>query len=662
MIDEDLYQQAADELNTDKRRPHIWARACALASDDHDEARYLYTNLRVEELIAEREAGGGSSAPADVAVESSDGTLALEPLDFDEDSPESVSTPAGMDQNVDPEAVPLTLNSAVSGTGDEPDLAQSRNFQQSFDAPAEQSDSDANPSADEEQSLDVLAEHDDFLDETINLTSELDGTAVFELDKSDSPDLDESGIHTDSIDVPKSADISAEEELEALLDGVYDNGAHAATGLDTTEQGAETADFSDVSGAHDTREEDLDWLEKELTASDSTSLSRTGSNEDSLLPEAELTLRNIENTDQLAQELERQADQMPGQHSDVIDMEALPTPTVDESTADAMDAAVAPDNDLNTDQATHKDEQSGSALDSIFDSIEHEADELNAGNEPDEALSLEDISSIASDQNAEESIGIADVDVHADDAVTTKTRESDHDSMPEILDPVESVDHVHPDSLADSDTSDSDEQEALPAAAMVAASGTAAGIAASKLGSRESATGESPLQTGSDSAGQSAAHVRADNPELPLDLVTADSRGTTFMVYRRDAKARAVSEGVSWPALFLTLPCLLYRQLFGTALVYIVTWLILMSGLLVCSLAWLDASQSASHSASLFIKAGTIGFAILAIIGLLYLPFRQANRWLANRLEHRGFEAVARIRERSAGKAIARARQAALLD
>ncbi len=51
MIDEKLYQLATDELNSDKRKPEIWARACALASNDHDEARYLYTNLRVEELV-----------------------------------------------------------------------------------------------------------------------------------------------------------------------------------------------------------------------------------------------------------------------------------------------------------------------------------------------------------------------------------------------------------------------------------------------------------------------------------------------------------------------------------------------------------------------------------------------------------------------------------
>ena len=54
MIDEELYQQAADELNSDRRNPHIWARRCALASDEHDEARYRYTKLRVEELMLQR--------------------------------------------------------------------------------------------------------------------------------------------------------------------------------------------------------------------------------------------------------------------------------------------------------------------------------------------------------------------------------------------------------------------------------------------------------------------------------------------------------------------------------------------------------------------------------------------------------------------------------
>lgn len=78
MIDEELYQRATDELNSDRRRAHLWARACALSNDDHDEARYLYTNLRVEELIAERERGG--PGPDAIALDEASGPLELEPL------------------------------------------------------------------------------------------------------------------------------------------------------------------------------------------------------------------------------------------------------------------------------------------------------------------------------------------------------------------------------------------------------------------------------------------------------------------------------------------------------------------------------------------------------------------------------------------------------
>ena len=57
MIDEELYQFATDELNSDRRNSELWNRACALARDDHDEARYLYTNIRVEELLEQHAEG-----------------------------------------------------------------------------------------------------------------------------------------------------------------------------------------------------------------------------------------------------------------------------------------------------------------------------------------------------------------------------------------------------------------------------------------------------------------------------------------------------------------------------------------------------------------------------------------------------------------------------
>ena len=57
MIDEELYQFASDELNSDRRIKELWNRACALARDDHDEARFLYKNLRVEELLEQQAKG-----------------------------------------------------------------------------------------------------------------------------------------------------------------------------------------------------------------------------------------------------------------------------------------------------------------------------------------------------------------------------------------------------------------------------------------------------------------------------------------------------------------------------------------------------------------------------------------------------------------------------
>ena len=69
MIDEELYRQAAEELGSERRRLDVWARACALANEDHDEARYLYTNLRAEALASERatSSAAGALAPAGAA-------------------------------------------------------------------------------------------------------------------------------------------------------------------------------------------------------------------------------------------------------------------------------------------------------------------------------------------------------------------------------------------------------------------------------------------------------------------------------------------------------------------------------------------------------------------------------------------------------------------
>ncbi len=109
--------------------------------------------------------------------------------------------------------------------------------------------------------------------------------------------------------------------------------------------------------------------------------------------------------------------------------------------------------------------------------------------------------------------------------------------------------------------------------------------------------------------------------------------GKRYQVYSRRGRVLAVKDGVSWPAMLFTLPWLLTRGMLGTAIVYALLWLVLLAGLLTTGFAWLDASPDASTA----IKVWTLVFAGLALIALLYLPFRHGNKWLAAKLEKRGY-------------------------
>lgn len=109
--------------------------------------------------------------------------------------------------------------------------------------------------------------------------------------------------------------------------------------------------------------------------------------------------------------------------------------------------------------------------------------------------------------------------------------------------------------------------------------------------------------------------------------------GKRYQVFSRRGRVLAVKDGVSWPAMLFTFPWLLTRGMFGTAIVYALLWLVLLAGLLSTGFAWLDASPTASTA----IKVWTLVFAGLAIIALLYLPFRHGNKWLAAKLEKRGY-------------------------
>jgi hypothetical protein len=467
MIDEELYQQAADELNSDRRRAHIWARACALSKDDHDEARYLYTNLRVEELIAERDSGSGSTVD-DTNAEDLNATLAME-LDAAGDLPSSMDYAS--ESVASPRVVPLDetadydIDSTISM--DEYSLLSS--------------DSD-------------LQLDDDPLLENIELPKINDSSAPL------SPmEREYYEKHPEQL---KELEEQSDEDLDVILTGI-DNSDYAND--DTSS--VLTADFSDATSTQAVYvEDDMEWLEnEEPTHSTQNNLQR-------ITPQAHAH----DETDRFTQDLLRQVDDLPGQHSDVV----------------------------------------------------------------------------ASEDSASE--------------------ESTWEPSPR---------------------------------ANMAAVGTAAAIGAARYGEASETNQANRPRHSSGSTG------------LPIDLTEGKS-GTEYTIFQRDQNVQAVKKGVSWSALFFTVPFLIYRHMFATAIVYTIMGLIVAAGLIFMGLNWIDAGDSATD----LVKLATVGFGLLAVVGLLYLPFRHGNSWRSEKLERRGFELVARVKAGNPGKAVALARRASALD
>jgi len=462
MIDEELYQQASDELSSERRQEHIWTRACALSNNDHDEARYLYTNLRVEELIAARESGANPYPDA-----STD------------------------NQNA------AVMDSAVSGTSTGTVQADDIN----------DLDEDSTLSMDDVQSLvddsDLQLDNDPLM-QNIDLSSEPLASVEREYyerhpeqlkELQELKELEES-TYEDSLNTD-------DEELDVLLSGIN----NANYNLD--DAGALTADFRDATSTQAVMvDHEMDWLDSDQPDDTKTGLQRITSNGSQIPQESD--------TDRFTQDLLRQVDDLPGQHSDVV---ASEEPNLEESTWEPSPMA------------------NGAVV------------------------------------------------------------------------------------------------------------GTAAAIGAARYG-----------QAPESSQTRRSTHTSKAS-QLPIDLTEGNS-GTEYTIFRKNNKVQVVKKGVSWSALFFTTPYLIYRHLFGTAIVYTIMSLIVVAGLIFMGLSWLNAGDAASN----LVKYSTLGFGLLAIIGLLYIPFRDGNSWRSDKLERRGFELVARVKAKNPGKAVALARRASALD
>lgn len=162
---------------------------------------------------------------------------------------------------------------------------------------------------------------------------------------------------------------------------------------------------------------------------------------------------------------------------------------------------------------------------------------------------------------------------------------------------------------------------------------------------------------------QSAESTSAPGNQAPIDLADHDSTivqdiastppsirqtSRTYQVFTHDdGRARAVKQGVNWPALLFTIPWLFVKRLWGTLLVYLLM-LVVLSLTAIALLREYQANGGLETPMALF--AGGCG--LLALAGLLYLPWRHGNRWVARKLSRKGYNAAGSINARSAYDAL----------
>ena len=547
MIDEELYQLAADELNSDRRKGDIWARACALASDDHDEARYLYTNLRVEEMLAEREAGNDPVA----AVRS--GEIPDTP------KPEMTATVVGHGEAKNPQAYDgLTLEAL-----------------------------------DLDKPIDKPENHDN---SEIRISSMRPG-----------------------IDASTYADRLTDEDLDNRVEQEPVNDVN--TRKDNTLSAQEINNFAKV---------------------DESARISSVTGTDKFDPDAESDF------DLNAQDL------------------GLNTGSPDSDRVSFDDADLASLGSV-VDPAPEPPAPKISSLDALFD----EVDDRVQSNE----LDIEDAHIIEGESHSSvvpyEPQGIQAAEIDTPDAEFTREMERQAEDLPsgenDLVSYTSKLESELPDMLQDTTPpTDFDNQEhdlsSVPeevrSSAGVLVTGAAAVTVAAGADARERVKSDYADKNDFRDDFDNEYRDQDEDDEYydPVDL-TDSGRGSRYAIYEKNNKAKAIRMGVSWTALFFTLPWLLYRRLFGTAILYTVLWLILVTGLVVTGLSWLDAGANVTNAQKLL----TIGFGLLSVIGLLYIPFRYGNTWRATKLEKRGYDLAAWVRAKSPRKALNAARRAAAL-
>jgi len=210
-------------------------------------------------------------------------------------------------------------------------------------------------------------------------------------------------------------------------------------------------------------------------------------------------------------------------------------------------------------------------------------------------------------------------------------------------------------STADAEAANIDTDAAdVSGGAGMAAAGAAAVAAGSALATRSTDT-----EISKDYSASGAAAVEDISSGGAPSLEQAEllsGKGRLYRVFSNGPNdTRAVKRGLSWPAMFFTLPWLFVKRMPGTAIVYALMAVMLLAGLLISGINWLDASGSGGQTAALW----AIAFAVLSFIGLILVPLFLANRWHADSLKGRGYKEIATVRAINPSSAVDRIMQLA---
>ena len=734
MIDEDLYQAAADELNSDRRKPALWRRACALASDDHDEARYLYTTLRVDELIQERDSAAVIVSDEDLVDETivdEDDTLVRSTFDETVDGDQVKSfmedfsvadaseepgmaasdvteteAPGFVDASI--ELMPLdeaTLGNVDSGAGNQADAALGdtpRGDAQSLDGIAadtalfDVAPDDAGLSGEGlgDSGLGDPALNDAAMDDSAVNDIVLDGVLIDDLDPDDT-ELDILGLDDTLSNSPVTGDLPEEPDSDLMADYIPEpdvsqisNSVKSSNLQDssTSQEASSGIGGSGIDGVEPDSSDDNELVTDGSMRNDHVGDFSLYSNTTEGRPESgiteyddgidtgefssdftsDLTQANVNVLDAYGDELDQMMDDTidstgTERDDETAEFETITAESLAADTLAAESGAAEPVAEEKLDAEAVNNEAIDIAS-ADFESTDFQAANFETAaaendaeivSEPDawqrnEVVYDEDSIAYQEDPVAEKFNRQAEELELGESGQRTATEYSDETLQPFDHHLENEFDHssAQPPSHDTTGTQPSyDLGEAdVPAVAAAAAIAPAP------------APGPQNLNLGPAEENTYDANVDYENGYQPLDL-THGRKGKLYSIYQRNSKALAVNNGVSWSALFLTLPFLVYRTLFGTAFVYLLLWILCLGGLLVSGLAWIDAGDAVTP----VVQLGTIGFALIAFVGLIYLPFRYGNIWRMNKMEDRGYELVAITRAKNPGQAVARARRHSVL-